>query len=154
MSVVSDIADIFSRLGIIHNRTTGHIDIDVLAVGAVTLVATTVSTMLCKDVAFVFQVQQRPVVVVATKDDAATLAAIATIGTAIGVVLHMTQVHAAFTALTRAAHNLDVIYEVTFHLQIVDYLLDVSKNAFQRTMSIDMVVQSFLLIPLNERLRL
>jgi hypothetical protein len=55
--------------------------------------------MFGKDVALIFQVKQRPVVVITTQDDAATLTAIATIRTAIGVILHMTQVHRAFTAL-------------------------------------------------------
>ena len=80
-----------------------------------TLVASAVAAMLRKDMTLVFQVEQRPVVVVATQDDATTLTAVATVGTAVRIVFHMLQVHAALTALTRAAHDFYVVYEIAFH---------------------------------------
>lgn len=52
---------------------------------------------------------------VAAQDDASALAAIATVGTTVGIVFHMTKVHRAFTALARATINLNVVYKVTFH---------------------------------------
>ena len=45
MTIIGNIADILSRLGIIHHSTTRHINIDVLAIGAMTLVTTTIATM-------------------------------------------------------------------------------------------------------------
>ena len=115
MSVVGHIADIFTRLSIVDNGSARHVDIHILTIGAMTLVLTTIATMLCEDMALVFQMEQGPVVVIATQIDAAPLAAIASVRTAIGVVLHMFQVHRALTALARAAHDLDIVYEIGFH---------------------------------------
>ena len=58
-----------------------------------TLVATTITSMLSKDVTLIFKVKQRPVVVVATQNDAASLSTVASIGATIRVVLYMTKVH-------------------------------------------------------------
>ena len=64
-----------------------------------TLVAPTVSTMFCENVALILQVQQRPVVMVAAQDDAATLAAVTTVRTSVGVILHMAEMHGSPSAL-------------------------------------------------------
>ena len=76
------------------------------------LVASTVTTVLRKDVAFVLQVQQRPVVVVATQYDTAALAAVAAVRATVRVVLHVLQVHRAFAALAAPAQYLYVVYEI------------------------------------------
>ena len=65
-----------------------------------TLVATTIPTVLRKDVALILQVKQGPVVVVTTQVDAASLAAVTPIGSAVGVVLHVAQVHRPTSALS------------------------------------------------------
>ena len=80
-----------------------------------TFVLSTIAAMLSEDMAFVFQVKQSPVVMVAAQIDAAPFTAVTAIGTAIGVIFHMFQVHRALTALTRAAHDLDIVYEIGFH---------------------------------------
>ena len=80
-----------------------------------TLVLTAIATMLCKDMALILQVQQGPVVMVATQDDAATLATVTTVRTAIGVILDMAKVHRPSPALARTTEYLDVIYEIRFH---------------------------------------
>ena len=115
LTVVGDIADVLTRLGVIDHRSTRHIDIDILAIGAMTLVLTAVTTMLGKDMALVFQMEQRPVIMVSTQNDATTLATITAIGATVGVILHVTKVHRAFAALTRAAIDLHIVYEIRFH---------------------------------------
>ena len=95
LPVVGNVADILSRLSIVDHRPARHVDIHVLAVGPVTLVLTAIASVFSEDMALVLQVQQRPVVVVATQDDAATLATVATVRTSVGVILHMAQVHRA-----------------------------------------------------------
>ena len=99
MSVVGDVANVFARLGIINHCAARHVDILVLAVGAVAFVAAAIASMFGKHMALVFQVQQSPVVVVAAQDDAAALAAVATVGTAVGLVFDMSQVHGATSTL-------------------------------------------------------
>ena len=57
LTVVGHVADILARLGIIDHGAAGHVDIHVLAVGAVAFVLAAVAAVLCKDMALVFQVQ-------------------------------------------------------------------------------------------------
>ena len=56
--------------------------------------------MLGEDVTLKLKVQQGPIVVVAAQDDASAIAAVATVGTTVGVIFYMTQVHASSTALS------------------------------------------------------
>ena len=79
-----------------------------------TLVASAVAAVLCEHVALELQVQQRPVVVVATEVNATAMTAVATVGSAVRVVLDMSEVHAAPSALSRAAIYLHIVYEVGF----------------------------------------
>ena len=103
LPVVGNITYILTRLGIVDHRSTRHVDIHVLAIGTMTLVLAAITAMLGKDVALILQVQQCPVVMVAAQDDAAALAAVTAVGTAVRVVLHMAQVHRAPATLTRTA---------------------------------------------------
>ena len=66
---------------------------------------------------------------VSTQNNASTLSTITTVRTSVGVILHMAQVHTALTTLARAAVNLYVVYEITLHLDIVNNLANVCKNA-------------------------
>ena len=116
LAVVRHVAHVLSRLGVIHHRTAGHVDVDVLAVRAVTLVPTAVAPVLRKDVALVLQVQQRPVVMIPAQVDVATPAAVAPVGAAVRVILHVLQVHRPLAALARAAQYLHIVYEVALHL--------------------------------------
>ena len=61
--------------------------------------------------------EQRPIIVIAPEDNTATVATVATVRTAIGLILDMTEVHAATAALTRAADNTYVVYEIGFHVK-------------------------------------
>ena len=99
---------------VVHHRTAGHVDVYVLAVFAVTLVATAVAAVLSEDVALKLQVEQCPVVVVATQVDATAVTAVATVGSAVRVVLHVSEVHGASAALARATIYLYIVYEIRF----------------------------------------
>jgi hypothetical protein len=55
--------------------------------------------MFCENVPLILQVQQRPVVMVAAQDDAATLAAVTTVRTSVGVILNMAEMHGSPSAL-------------------------------------------------------
>ena len=52
---------------------------------------------------------------ITTQDDTTSLTAVSAVGTTIRVVLHMLQVHASFSAFSRTAIYLYVIYEIRFH---------------------------------------
>ena len=85
-----------------------------LAVGAMTLVAPTIASMLCTHMTLIFQVEQGPVVMVAAQDDTAAIATVAAIRTTVGLVLHVTKVHGTFAAFTRAAIYLHIVYKIRF----------------------------------------
>ena len=70
--------------------------------------------MLGEDVTLELKVQQGPIVVVAAQDDASAIAAVATVGTTVGVIFSMPLVHASSTALSRAAVYLHIVYEIRF----------------------------------------
>ena len=57
------------------------------------LVASAVAAVFGKHVALELEMKQRPVVVVAAQIDAATVSAVASVGSAVRVVLYMAQVH-------------------------------------------------------------
>ena len=65
-----------------------------------TLVLAAIAAMFCKDMTLIAQMQQSPVIMVTTQDDAATLTTVTTIGTTVGVILHMAQMHRPTSALT------------------------------------------------------
>ena len=99
LSVVGYVAYELTILGVIYHCSWRHVDVNVLAVGAVTFVSSAVAAMFSENMSLIAQVEQSPVVVVATQYDATALAAVATVGTAVRVVFHMAQVHGAATAL-------------------------------------------------------
>ena len=112
LSVVHDVADELSCLGVVYHSTARHVYIHVLAVGAMAFVSTAVAAVFRLDVALVFQMEQGPVVMVSTQDDASSLTAVAAVGTAVGLILHVAEVHRSLAALTGAAVYLHVVYEI------------------------------------------
>ena len=60
-----DYAKIFSRVCIISHCTTRHINIFILAISSKTATATAMTTIACKYMACIFQVEQSPVVLIA-----------------------------------------------------------------------------------------
>jgi hypothetical protein len=65
-----------------------------------TLISASVASMLSKDVTLIAQMEQRPVVMVASQNDRTTLATVATIRTTVGVILDVLQVHTSSTTLS------------------------------------------------------
>ena len=88
-----------------------------------TLVAAAVAPMLSKHMALIFQMEQGPVVVVATQVDTAAMTTVAPVGASVGVVLHMAQVHRAPATLARAAVYFYIINKIGFsHIACVGYI--------------------------------
>jgi hypothetical protein len=54
-----------------------------------TFIASAVSAVLCEEVALVFQMQQSPVVMVATQYDASSVSSVTTVRSAVRVVFYM-----------------------------------------------------------------
>ena len=115
LTVVGHIAHEFSGFGIVDHGSWRHVHIDIFAVGSVALVPPAIAAVPGEDVAFVFQVQQRPVIMIAAQDDVAAPAAVAAVRAAVGVVLDVLQVHRPSPALTRTTQYLYVVYEITLH---------------------------------------
>lgn len=114
MSVVSHVAYVLAGFRIVDDGATRHVDIHILAVGAVALVASAVATVAGEDVALVLQVEQSPVVVVATQIDVSATATVTTVRSAIGVILYVAQMHGTAAALSGTAQYLYVVYKVAF----------------------------------------
>jgi len=106
------VTDIFASLGIIYHGSARHIYIDILAIGAMSLVMAAVTAVLRIDVLLIAQVQKGPIVMVSAQDNRPALTAVTTVRTAVRVILDMLQVHGTASALTRAAAYLDVIDEI------------------------------------------
>ena len=88
-----------------------------------TLVAATIASMFGKYVTLELEVEQGPVVVVATQVDTAAMTTVAPVGASVGVVLHMAQVHRAPATLARAAVYFYIINKIGFsHIACVGYI--------------------------------
>jgi hypothetical protein len=114
LSVVSNVAEIFARLGIVNNGSARHIDVLVLAICTRASTGTSVASVTCKNVPVVTKVEQRPEVVVASQIHVSSTPTVSAIRTAIGNIFGSVHVHRPASALTRTAANLDVIYEIAF----------------------------------------
>ena len=100
LSVTHHITDILARFSIIDHGTTWHINIYILAIGAVSLVVPAVTAVLSIDMLLITQVQKSPVVMVSAQDNRPALAAISTVRPAVRVIFDMLQVHGTTSALT------------------------------------------------------
>ena len=100
LTVVGDVTDILARFRIVDDGATGNIDVDILTVGAVAFITTTIATMFGEDMPLVFQMEEGPVVMVAAQDHAAAMPTVTTVGTTIGVVLHVAQMHGSSASLS------------------------------------------------------
>ena len=91
---------------------------------------------------------------VAPQIDASSVPSVSTVGTSVRVVLHMAQVHGTSYALSRTAAYLHVVNEVRFshvELKFVNDVADVTEDAVELTKTVDMVADTFFLIPIYER---
>ena len=113
--VISDVTYILTCLCIIDHSATRHVDICVFSVSAMTFVTPTVTAMFCIDMTLIFQVKQCPEVVISPEINASSISSVASIGASVGLILYMTQVHGASSALSRAAINLYVVNEIGVH---------------------------------------
>ena len=81
-----------------------------------TFVGAAVATMFGEDVLLVFQVQQGPIVMVAAEDDAPSVTSVTAVGTAVGLVFHVSEVCRSPAAFSGAADDAHIVYKVRFHL--------------------------------------
>ena len=114
LSVFSDIAHILTRLSIIDHRAAGNVDDLVFSLLACALVLRAVFAVARHDVAVELQVQQRPVVAVATQYHVSASTTVTTIGTTLWHVLCSVHVCGAFATLSRATIDLHIINEIRF----------------------------------------
>ena len=112
LTIIGDVTDELSVVGIIDDSTTRHIYIYILSICAMTLVTTTVAAMFSKYMPLVSQVEQGPVIVIASQDNRPALAAVAAVRSSVRVILHMPQMHGAPATLARATLYLYVIYKI------------------------------------------
>ena len=112
LTVIGYIAKILAGLGIVGYRSARHLNDNVIAVLAETLVAAAVSAVLGKCMTLVTQMQQCPVVAVTLQDNASALSAVTAVGTAVRDVFVMTQMGRSATALARPAKDFYVVYKI------------------------------------------
>jgi len=88
-------------------------------------VPSAVAAMFGAYMAFVFQVEQCPVVVVGTQVYAASVTSVASVGASVWVVFHVAQVHRAASAFSGAAIYFYVIYEIGFCHILMDNIINI-----------------------------
>ena len=114
LSVLRDVANVFSSFCIVDHSTAGYVNIPVLTVSPGTAAFTSGLTVCSEHVALIAQVEQCPILAITTQNDMTAPSAVPTVRPAVGYVLSTTHVHRTSAALSRAAENLDVVYEITF----------------------------------------
>ena len=112
LAIVKNFNEDFTGLGILDNRTQWHIDVRVLSVCTVLVLASARFTVLSDDVAGVLEVQQRPILGIASNDDVPSASTVTAVGAALRRHPVAHEMRRAGAALPRAAANLDVINEV------------------------------------------
>ena len=112
--MLCDVAKVGACFGIVYHGTTRNLDDFILTILAATLVLGAVPTMTSEGMAVVAQVEEGPIVAVATQDDVSATAAITTVGASVRVVLHAAHVRATATSLARTAIYFYVIDEIRF----------------------------------------
>ena len=114
LSVIRHIAYILASFGIVDDRSARHIYVLVLSVLTVTFVASAVAAVFGEDMTLEFQMEQCPVVVIATQINAAAIAAVAAVRPAVRLILGMTEMGRSTTALSRTTMYLHIVYKVGF----------------------------------------
>ena len=124
LSVLRDVANVFSSFCIVDHSTAGYVNIPILTVSPGTAAFTSGLTVCSEHMALITQVKQCPVVAITPQNDMTATPSVATVRTSVGHVLGTTHMHRAPAALSRAAENLDVIYKIAFQ-----YSYSLSKKA-------------------------
>ena len=112
LAVLGDVTQVLPRLGIVGHCAAGHFDDSVFAVLAKAAVLRAALAVPGQDVPLVAQVQQGPVVSVSPEDDVPSLAPVAPVRPAVGLVFGPAHVCGAPASLARAAIDFHVVYKV------------------------------------------
>ena len=112
LAVLRDFSLDLARFGILDQRAKRHFNDLVLAVGTVLPVARTRLAVRGDHVPLVFEVQERPEVVVPANDHVTSTSAVASVRTALGGGLVAVHVRRALPPFSRAAADFDVVDEV------------------------------------------
>ena len=114
LSVLHDVADVFSGFGIVGHGSWRHVDVPVFAVGTMATAFSAVSSVSGKDVPVVAEMEEGPVVVVTPQIHVSSASSIATVGTSVGLVFGPVHVHAASSAPSGATTDFYVVNEIGF----------------------------------------
>ena len=101
-----------ARITIINDRSARHFDNLILAILTETATFATTTTIGRHDMLLVFQMQQRPQITIALKDDMSSTASITTVRTAFWHIFSAVKVHTPGTSFARTAIDLNVIDEI------------------------------------------
>ena len=112
MAVFGDFEEHLARFCVFGDGSKGHFQNDVLAVRAVAIVSAPTTPDGGLDVLSVFQVQERPHLVVAFQNDVAAASSIAPVRASLGDATRSVEMSTSRAALTGSTENLDVINEV------------------------------------------
>ena len=83
LAIIEDFNEDFTGLSILDNRAKWHIDVRVLPVGAVLVLTAARFTVFSDDVAGVLEVQQRPILGIASDNHVPSASTVTAIGTAL-----------------------------------------------------------------------
>ena len=112
--MLCDFAKVLAIFSIIDHSTHRHLDHSILSILAKRLVLCSRLSVGSEDMSLITQMEQSPIVTVAMQDDRTALASIAAIWTSLWDIFCAMQVRTATTALSRAAINSHIIYEIAF----------------------------------------
>ena len=112
--VLGDVADIFTRFGVVHHRAAGHFNHLVRSVFSETAVLGTGFSVTCQDVTVVLQMEQRPVVAVTAQDDMASSSSVTSVGASVGYVFLTPHMRRTSSALSGAAIYFYVVNKIRF----------------------------------------
>ena len=124
LSVLRDVANVFSSFCIVNHSTAGYVNIPILTVSPGAAALTTCLTICSKHMTLIAQVKQCPIIAITTQNDMTAPSAVATVRSTVRYILGTAHVHRTSAALSRAAENLDVIYKIAFQ-----YSYSLSKKA-------------------------
>ena len=114
LSVLHDVADVFSGFGIVCHGSWRHIDVAVFAVCAVAAAFSAVSAVSGKDVPVVAEMEEGPEVVVTSQIHVSSASSVATVGASVWLVFGPVHVHAASSAPSGATTDFYVVNEIGF----------------------------------------
>ncbi|MPN25560.1 hypothetical protein SDC9_172972 [bioreactor metagenome] len=112
LSVLGDVTQKLSGFRIIYHCAAGHINGFIFSVFSETAATASRSTVAGINMTGIFQVNERPVVFVATQNDMSTPAAITSVGSALGDELLAVKMRRACSALSRTAVYFYVINKI------------------------------------------